>query len=93
VSEWRDQAAAESKLRQHAEEEVSQLKDSIQQLQLEAQNSGITAEYFRNSIFEVYPCPEQNIAFARRVEDRDAFGGFRSPMIGRAFNILLVKLC
>jgi hypothetical protein len=52
VSEWRDQAAAESKLRQHAEEEVSRLRGSNQQLQLEAHNSEITAEYFRNSILK-----------------------------------------
>jgi hypothetical protein len=52
VSEWRDQAAVESKLRQHAEEEISQLIGSNQQLQLEAQNSETTAEYFRNSILK-----------------------------------------
>jgi hypothetical protein len=52
VSEWRDQAAAESKLRQQAEKEVSQLRGFNQQLQLEAQNNEITAEYFRNSILK-----------------------------------------
>ena len=52
MSEWRDQAAAESKLRQHAEEEVNQLKGSNQQLQLEVQSNEITVEYFRNSILK-----------------------------------------
>ena len=52
MSAWRDQAAAELKIRQHAEEEVSQLRDSNQQLQLDAQNSETTAEYFRNSVLK-----------------------------------------
>jgi hypothetical protein len=52
ASEWRDKAAAELKLRQQVEEEVSQLRGSNQQLQLEAQNSEITAENFRNSVLK-----------------------------------------
>jgi hypothetical protein len=49
VSKWKDQAALESKLRQHAEEEISQLKE---QLQLETQNNKIIVEYFRNSFLK-----------------------------------------
>lgn len=40
------------KLRQQAEEELSQLTGSNQQLQLEAQNSEITVEHFRNSVLK-----------------------------------------
>jgi hypothetical protein len=56
MSEWRDQAAAESKLRQHAEEEVSQLRGSNQQFRLEARNSEITAEHFRSSFLKYTHC-------------------------------------
>lgn len=50
LKQWKDQATAESKLRQESEQERSQLRDANQTLQCELQKSAMAADYFRSSI-------------------------------------------
>ncbi|PVH67456.1 hypothetical protein DL98DRAFT_507700 [Cadophora sp. DSE1049] len=50
LKQWKDQATAESKLRQESEQERNQLRDANQTLQCELQKSVMAAEYFRSSI-------------------------------------------
>ncbi|PVH69406.1 hypothetical protein DL98DRAFT_661712 [Cadophora sp. DSE1049] len=50
LKQWKDQATAESKLRQESEQERSQLRDANQTLQCELQKSVMAADYFRSSI-------------------------------------------
>ncbi|KAH8650256.1 hypothetical protein BGZ60DRAFT_569573 [Tricladium varicosporioides] len=50
LKQWKDQATAESKLRQESEQERNQLRDANQTLQCELQKSVIVADYFRSSI-------------------------------------------
>jgi chromosome segregation ATPase len=50
LKQWKDQATAESKLRQESEQERSQLRDAYQTLQCELQKSAMAADYFRSNI-------------------------------------------
>lgn len=48
LSQWRDQATAESELRQRAEAEINQVTTANQRLQQEVQKHVTMAEYFKN---------------------------------------------
>jgi hypothetical protein len=50
LKEWKDQAMAESKLRQDSEQERSRLRVANQTLQCELQKSVMAADYFRSSL-------------------------------------------